>query len=78
MQFSGRLKRVNTETEISVLSLILWSQVPLRNPSENFRSDISHPNLVQKSDNENSDHFVSDNWAISEVQKIKLRRKNFV
>ena len=41
------------------MSLIFWSQILLRNSSENFRSDIAHPNLVLKSDNENSDHFLS-------------------
>ena len=41
------------------MSLILWSQILLRNSSENFRSDILHPNLVLKSDNETSDHFLS-------------------
>ena len=41
------------------MSLVVWSQIWLRNSSENFRSDISHPNLVLKSDNENSDHILS-------------------
>ena len=58
------------------MSLILWSQILLRNSSENFRSDIPHPNLVLKSDDENSDHFLSSIWAISEVQRIRLNGKS--
>ena len=54
------------------MSLILWSQILLRNSSENFRSDISHPYLVLKSDKENSDHILSGIRAISEVQRIRL------
>ena len=54
------------------MSMILWSQILLRNSSENFRSDISHPYLVLKSDNENSDHILSGIRAISEVQRIRL------
>ena len=41
------------------MQTILWSQILLRNLSENFHSDISHPNIVLKSDNENSDHILS-------------------
>ena len=62
---------------IGIMSLILWSQILLRNSSDNFCSDISHPNLVVKSDNENSDHILSGIWAISVVQRIRLNASPF-
>ena len=30
------------------MGLIIWSQILLKNSSENFHSDITHPNLVLK------------------------------
>ena len=64
--FSTELSHIQT---VVLLSLILWSQILLRNISENFRPDIPHSKLVLKSDNENSHHFLSGIWAISEVQR---------
>ena len=30
------------------MGLIIWSQIQLKNSSENFHSDITHPKLVLK------------------------------